>query len=354
MVGSYNRNANAICFCFIFCADGLRTARTNGTDSWEYVYNGSQLVGMKKGNDTLYFTYDASGTPTTVTHNGTVYYYVTNHQGDVVRIVDASGTTVATYTYDAWGNPISTTNTTPSTLESLNPLRYRGYVYDAETGFYYLQSRYYNPEIGRFLNADGQLSGVGGDILGYNMFAYCMNNPVNTFDSSGNWPKWIEKGAMWLDKHIVTPVKELVANVCEDVNNFDLDNESANDVLSSNYFSSYHGRLVIKTPFSSSFSFGVIGLGTDPQNEDILRHEYGHCLQMNDLGLYKYVTDVFIPSATINILNKYDKLPYDYYSYPWEAEANKLGGSTLSETRKPALPQGGYTSYMDLIKLFSD
>lgn len=73
-----------------------------------------------------------------------------------------------------------------------NPLTYRGYVYDRETGLYYAGSRYYDPEIGRWLNADGQISGVGGEVLGYNMFAYCMNNPVNMSDPSGNWPKWLE------------------------------------------------------------------------------------------------------------------------------------------------------------------
>ena len=81
-------------------------------------------------------------------------------------------------------------------MSAINPIRYRGYYYDSETGLYYLQSRYYDPEICRFLNADGEISGVGGDVLGYNMFAYCMNNPVNMEDLSGNWPKWATKLAI--------------------------------------------------------------------------------------------------------------------------------------------------------------
>ena len=96
------------------------------------------------------------------------------------------------YTYDAWGNVLSVTGPLADTLGYWNPCRYRGYVYDKETGLYYCNSRYYNPEIGRFINADSVLAGVGGSIQGYNMFAYCFNNPVNMADYSGNWPQWIE------------------------------------------------------------------------------------------------------------------------------------------------------------------
>ena len=72
-----------------------------------------------------------------------------------------------------------------------NPLRYRGYIYDSETGFYYLQSRYYDPAVRRFINADGLIAGTG-TVLGYNMYSYCFNNPVNMSDSQGNWPEWVE------------------------------------------------------------------------------------------------------------------------------------------------------------------
>jgi len=99
------------------------------------------------------FAYDASGTPMAVVYNGTTYYYATNIQGDVVAILNSSGTAVVTYTYDAWGNILTTTGTLASTLGIHNPLRYRSYVFDPETGLYYLQSRYYDPTTGRFLNA---------------------------------------------------------------------------------------------------------------------------------------------------------------------------------------------------------
>ncbi len=171
---------------YTYDADGMRTKRTNGTNIYTYVYNGSKLTLMTKGNDTLQFTYDASGTPLAVIYNGVTYYYHTNLQGDILGIKDGSGNAVVTYAYDAWGVLLSCTGTMADSLGAVNPLRYRGYVYDTETGFYYLQSRYYNPEWGRFINADGLVS-TGQGLLGNNMFAYCCNNPVNRTDPSGNF-----------------------------------------------------------------------------------------------------------------------------------------------------------------------
>ncbi len=91
--------------------------------------------------------------------------------------------------YDSWGKVVGTTGSLADTIGAANPFRYRGYYYDAETGLYYLNSRYYDPEVGRFVNADAALGQVG-NIQGHNMFAYCFNNPVNMSDPSGNWPSW--------------------------------------------------------------------------------------------------------------------------------------------------------------------
>jgi len=171
---------------FTYNADGMRTKRTepNGT-TYHYVYNGGSLSQMTVGSNTLYFTYDANGAPLTVTYNGTTYYYATNLQGDVTAILNNAGTAVVSYTYDAWGNILDTAGTMKDTLGTLNPLRYRGYVYDVETNLYYLQSRYYNPAWGRFISADAYIS-TGQGVLGHNMFAYCLNNPVIYADPTGN------------------------------------------------------------------------------------------------------------------------------------------------------------------------
>ena len=162
------------------------------TTRTSYSYLGDTLtqvnIDAPTGSTSLHFTYDEIG-PMSVTYDGVEYFYLKNAQGDVTGLVNNSGAQVVAYTYDAWGNPLTTTGTMADTLGKLNPFRYRGYVYDAETGLYYLQSRYYNPETGRFINADSGISRVGGELIGNNMFSYCFNNPVNKSDSSGNWPK---------------------------------------------------------------------------------------------------------------------------------------------------------------------
>ena len=145
----------------------------------------------------LDFVYDESGKPFALKYstNGTsfqTYYYVLNLQGDVVKLIHYipgfEYESVATYEYDAWGNILSSSGS----LAEINPLRYRGYYYDNETGFYYLQSRYYDPANRRFINADTYSSTDPGDAIGCNMFAYCGNNPVMRNDYSGDaWWHWV-------------------------------------------------------------------------------------------------------------------------------------------------------------------
>ena len=132
----------------------------------------------------LDFIYDESGKPFALKYSTDgatfdTYYYVLNLHGDVVKLIQANGHVVAHYTYDAWGNVSSS-----GRLAEINPLRYRGYYYDNETGFYYLQSRYYDPANRRFINADGLISS-NWSFSGLNMFAYCENDPVGRSDPSG-------------------------------------------------------------------------------------------------------------------------------------------------------------------------
>ena len=173
-------------------ADGLRTQKKVGSTTYNYYYADGLLVRQTWGSNYMDFLYDESGSAYSFIYNGTQYYYLKNLQGDVVRILNTSGTTVVAYSYDAWGK-CTITSGASNAIANANPIRYRGYYYDTETGFYYLQSRYYDPTVKRFISADGVISGVGGELLGYNQYAYCLNNPINMIDETGSWPKWAEK-----------------------------------------------------------------------------------------------------------------------------------------------------------------
>ena len=167
-----------------------RGAATEIEEIHQYIYAGGKLlretISDATTTKTLDFNYDNVGMPYSLIYNNgtttTTYYYITNLQGDVMYLADASGNEVAAYDYDPYGKVISSTGD----LAEINPLRYRGYYYDTETGFYYLQSRYYDPEICRFINADSYASTEQG-FIGYNMFAYCDNNPVIRFDNGGTF-----------------------------------------------------------------------------------------------------------------------------------------------------------------------
>ena len=141
--------------------------------------------------ETLDFFYDESGRPFAFNYSvdggiASTYYYILNLQGDVVQIIDANGVMQAEYVYSPWGEIISA----EGDLAEINPLRYRGYYYDSETGFYYLQSRYYDPENHRFINADSFAS-TGQGIVGTNMFAYVNSDPVNCIDADGKTIEYI-------------------------------------------------------------------------------------------------------------------------------------------------------------------
>ena len=144
------------------------------------------LISQVSGSDKLLFSYDANGNVVAVNYNGTYYYYVRNGQNDVIRLIDGNNNSVVEYSYDSWGKQISCTGSLASTLGAQNPFRYRGYVYDPDTGLYYLQTRYYDPEVGRFINADIYVS-TGQGVLGNNMYLYCGNNPIVRADDEGDF-----------------------------------------------------------------------------------------------------------------------------------------------------------------------
>ena len=186
----------AINIGFTYDVDGLRTSKTipNVGLEHKYYYVGNRLqYETLGGSSALWYFYDADGNPSGIRYkdnSGTVndYYFVCNWRGDVVQIYNASGTLVGSYTYDAWGRV--TENATSADTENItetNPIRYRGYYYDTETRLYYVNSRYYDPAVKRFLNSDDELLSATSTqtVTNKNFFAYCDNNPITRADSEG-------------------------------------------------------------------------------------------------------------------------------------------------------------------------
>ena len=167
--------------------DGIRVSRSdlNGVD-YEYFLNNNKIIVEYRDNDVLYYTYDSDGSLISMNYNGNEYFYITNYQGDVIEIVDINGVTVVKYKYDAWGNTVYKYDSGLN-IDDINPFRYRSYYLDSDTGLYYLQSRYYNPEIGRFLSCDNVSYLNTASQLGNNGYAYTFNNPIRYDDSEGNF-----------------------------------------------------------------------------------------------------------------------------------------------------------------------
>ena len=170
---------------------GVRSSKQVGDTTYSYTTLSGKVMRQAWGdNNALEFVYDDSSQPFAVIYKhgsaAELYYYLVNAQGDVAAILDSSGTMVASYNYNAWGS-CTVYNSSDAAIGDLNPLRYRGYYYDAETGFYYLQSRYYDPAICRFINADTFATTDANGFLSANMFAYCENNPVGNSDPNGEF-----------------------------------------------------------------------------------------------------------------------------------------------------------------------
>ena len=181
---------------YTYNADGIRTSKTVNGQTTEYILDGSTILGEKlPDGEYLYYLYDENGVRYGFARGSLLYYYVCNAQGDVVKILTSGGATAAWYEYDAWGNVVCIGGN--AYVANLNPIRYRGYYYDTETGFYYLNSRYYDPEICRFVNADDSniLWEDQGHLNEHNLYAYCLNSPICNKDDSGSIAEDIMLGA---------------------------------------------------------------------------------------------------------------------------------------------------------------
>ena len=176
--------------------------------------NGTQVLFQQTGiSEPIYFDYDANGHPYSMTYSNTKSFYLCNQYGDVLALLNESGDKIVEYTYGPYGQILSVTGSHANTLGAINPFRYRGYYYDTETGLYYLNSRYYDPEVGRFINADGVIDPTS--VLGTNLYAYCGNNPINRVDPTGHF--WKEIGN-WF-RNVGNTIKNILQGVTKDYQN---------------------------------------------------------------------------------------------------------------------------------------
>ena len=221
------------------------------------------------------------------------YYYYRNGQGDIIGIIDSTGSIAAKYSYDAWGTPIAITDGAGNNVSgnaahiaNINPFRYRGYFYDVETGLYYLQSRYYDPQVGRFLNADGIIGANG-----YSLFNYCGNNPIMLSDPSGMIGY---EGCLWIGEELrikeqITigdeentahfSIKDSLDSIVKLINNFG--NQAVYDAIADNILNMYedkHGKEFFANKKEVSFEvqqhiegyFWATGITTNPDKNQYL------------------------------------------------------------------------------------
>ena len=241
-------------------ANGLRVGKiVNGTET-TYTLHGKLLTHLKQGANEMHFYYDAQSRPAMVAFNGAYYMYLHNLQGDIVGLVDSSNNIVVEYKYDAWGKPTLKRSLTTAydTLATLNPFRYRGYVYDEETGLYYLRSRFYNPAWDRFVNADIYII-ASVEAVSTNVYAYCRDEPVKHSDIMGKW--WFNDCVNWFNKNIVDPIVDAY--------------DAVNEFIAENIRGTFSFGVNVSGTFGMWSFYAQIGISMDFKGNIGIQYGYG-------------------------------------------------------------------------------
>jgi len=274
--------------CYTYNSAGIRVEKcVNGVPT-KYVVVGSTIISETTNGVATVYYYSADGV-IGFNRGGVDYFYRKNIQGDIIAILDDSGNVIAKYVYDAWGNHkifdannnliFDSANPTTSThIACINPYRYRGYYFDIETGLYYLQSRYYDPQVGRFLNADSIDYLAPENIQGLNLYSYCQNNPVMYVDLNGHdWSSFWNSIGAWFSQNwqkVVSIVEIAIGSVCmfipsaQGVGSVLLNmgitslvggyaNQSSGGSFDAGWYGGQMTGLLSKLPFMAGFAGGV-------------------------------------------------------------------------------------------------
>ncbi len=182
-LSTYSDGTNNISYKYNL--NGIRTSKIVNGIKTNYILEGTSIIFEDRNGTMIYYIYNGDELLGFV-YNSKTYYYHKNMFGDIIGILDSNYNGIVKYSYDSWGALVNITDNSNINLGTINPFRYRSYYYDTETQLYYLNSRYYNPQIGRFINADSTPS-TGQDFNGMNMFCYCGNNPIVRIDAGGSF-----------------------------------------------------------------------------------------------------------------------------------------------------------------------
>ena len=319
----------------------IREKVTNTQNSSSYIldfyYGANGIIGFKKGNN--------------------YYRYEKNIFGDIIAIYNVM-TLEAKYVYDAFGNvkvfDINnneiTYSSNPTHIGIINPFRYRGYYFDSETNLYYCNARYYVPEWRRWLSIDDVSYIDPNSIDGLNLYAYCLNNPVMHMDPEGEFPFFTYFGYILgllsyklfgqvgvsaltyfgacIDSLYDEDVRKGMDAIGWNPLNSN-DQLSFNSIKNGALISFYKGVPIFQTKnnFNRSGSFGAIFVHKNENDNNTIKHEYGHIIQMQILGIERYLLFVFAPSALqLGVIGD------NYYLKVWELSANIIGGIIPNNT----------------------